>query len=150
MFDDFTYLNTGDLLPAVRTHTIESKEINIAPGTGKVILVHFFILSCSHCRRSLDYLELLQERIHDHPGFLMISVGREHSPEDIREYLAKEKSQLNMVADPDRKIYELFAEKKVPRFYLFDKDGKLVQQVRGFDDAGIHEIFNNISVLLDS
>ncbi len=150
MFDDYTYMNAGDLIPAFRTHTIESEEINIAPGTGKVILVHFFILGCPHCRRSLDHLELLQEDIHDNPGFLMISVGRGHSPEDIREYLAKEKSQVHMVADPDRKIYDLFAEKKVPRLYLFDKDGKLVRLLRGFDDAGIHEIFNNISVLLDS
>jgi len=150
MFDDYTYLNTGDLIPSIRIQTIESEEISIAPGTSKVILIHFFILGCSHCRRSLDHLELLLDGVHGHPGFQMISVGRGHTQEDIREYLSKEDSQIVMVADPDRKIYDLFADKKVPRFYLFDKDGKLVQQVRGFNDAEIHEIFKNISVLLDS
>ena len=150
MLDDYTRLNTGDLIPTFRTRTTEGEEISIDKGTGKVILIHFFILGCSHCRRSLDHLELYQEGIHDHPGFLMLSAGRGHTPEDIREYLAKENSPINMVPDPDRKIYDLFADKKVPRFYLFDKDGKLVQQVRGFDDTAIHDIFKNISVLLDA
>ena len=68
MFDDYTHLNPGDPMPNIRARTIDNREINIGPGTGKIILVHFFILGCSHCRRSLDHLELLQENLYDHPG----------------------------------------------------------------------------------
>jgi len=150
MFDDYTHLNPGDPMPGIRAHTLDNREINIGPGTGKIVLVHFFILGCPHCRRSLDHLELMQESLHDNPGFLMVSVGRGHAAEELKDIAEKDHSCIRIIPDPDEKIYKAFAEKKVPRIYLFDKDGKLLQQVRGFNDAEMHEIFSNISVLLKS
>ena len=149
MFDDYTRLDTGDLIPVIKIRTTDDEEIDIGPGTGNIILVHFFILDCPHCRRSLDYLGLMMDTIKSRPGFMVISAGRGHTREEIIEDLGRD-SPIIMVPDPDRKIYSLFAEKKVPRFYLFDKDGKLVQQVRGYDDTEIQGVFKNISVLLDS
>jgi peroxiredoxin len=150
MFDDYTLLQTGDLIPAIKLHTTYDEELDIGPGTGNIILIHFFILDCPHCRRSLDHLGLMMDAIREHPGLQVVSVGRDHTREDIMEYLGGEHSPIIMVPDPDRNIYGLFAERKVPRFYLFDKEGKLVQQVRGYNDTEIEEVFKNISVLLDS
>ncbi len=47
------------------------------------------------------------------------------------EYI-EENYNLTFAADTDRSVYVRFAEKKVPRNYLFDAEGKLIYQTRGF------------------
>lgn len=148
MLDDFTRLNIGDLCPSFDCETTESERVVVGPETGRIMLLHFFILTCPHCRKSLDRLELMQEGFTDRPEFLMLSVGRGHTAHELGAYKAADDSRLSMVPDPEKKIYRSFAEKKVPRFYLFDRDGKLVHQVRGYNESELHELFRNASVLL--
>jgi len=81
-------------------------------------------------------LEYLQENIwpeFQENGGLLVSVGREHNKQEIREFRDQGNYLLPFAADPDRSIYSQFAQKKVPRNYLFDKSGELVYQTRGFD-----------------
>ena len=60
-------------------------------------------------------------------GVLQISVPFSSEVRHEGNYL------VPFAADPDRSIYSQFAQKKVPRNYLFNKEGQLVYQTRGFD-----------------
>ena len=64
---------------------------------------------------------------------IIIAIGRNHSKDEIIDIQRNKGWSLPLAADPDRAIYNLFAEKKVPRTYLFNTTGKLVYQVRGFN-----------------
>ena len=81
-------------------------------------------------------LEYLQDEVW--PEFqesanLLLIIGRGHTPEELQEFRNQGNYILPFMADPDRKNYAKFAEKKVPRNYLFDSYGKLIYQTRGFD-----------------
>jgi hypothetical protein len=81
-------------------------------------------------------LEYIQEHIW--PDFqgsdgYFVSIGREHSIKEVMEFRDQGNYLVPFAADPDRSIYNQFAQKKVPRNYLFDNDGQLVYQTRGFD-----------------
>jgi hypothetical protein len=81
-------------------------------------------------------LEYIQEHIwpdFQESGGYFVSVGREHSKNEVKEFRDKGNYLVPFAADPDRSIYSQFAQKKVPRNYLFDKNGQLVYQTRGFD-----------------
>jgi hypothetical protein len=132
IFDDYSYLVHGDPWPDVEFSSIESDEV-YRIKKGRIILLNFFIIPCKHCKHMLEYL---QEEIW--PGLresngLLLAVGREHSAEEIRTFRDEGNYVLPFAADPERRNYEKFAEKKVPRNYLFDSYGKLIYQTRGFD-----------------
>ena len=132
IFDEYSYLSPGDPFPGVEIEPIESDEI-VTWGSGRIVLVNFFIVPCKHCKKMLEYI---QEHIW--PGFqngggLFISIGREHNKREVMEFRNQGNYSVPFAADPDRSIYGQFAQKKVPRNYLFDKEGQLIYQTRGFD-----------------
>jgi hypothetical protein len=132
IFDDYSYLVSGDPMPDVQFTPIEDGYAHrIKPG--HIVLLNFFIIPCKHCKHMLEYL---QEEIwpqFNKGGRLLLAVGRGHKPEEVREFRDRGNYVLPFAADPERKNYSLFAERKVPRNYLFDAYGKLVYQTRGFD-----------------
>ncbi|MFC2116851.1 redoxin domain-containing protein [Bacteroidota bacterium] len=132
IFDDYSYLVAGDALPDIRITPIENSQLPELKK-GHIVLLNFFIIPCKHCKHMLEYL---QEEIW--PGFqdsrrILLAIGRGHSPEELQEFRDGGNYIIPIAADPDRKIYEQFAEKKVPRNYLFDSFGRLIYQTRGFD-----------------
>jgi len=132
IFDDYSYLVPGDKLPEVDFLPVETGQVSHIKK-GHIVLLNFFIIPCKHCKHMLEYL---QEEIW--PDFqasrrLLLAVGRGHTPEQLLEFRDKGNYILPFAADPDRKNYDQFAEKKVPRNYLFNEDGKLIYQTRGFD-----------------
>lgn len=132
IFDEYSYLSPGDSFPGVEIEPVESNEI-VTWGSDRIILLNFFIVPCKHCLKMLEYL---QENIwpeFQENGGLLVSIGREHNKQEIREFRDQGNYLLPFAADPDRSIYSQFAQKKVPRNYLFDKSGELVYQTRGFD-----------------
>ncbi len=132
IFDDFSYLVHGDMMPDVEFTNIEDGQVHHIKK-GHILLLNFFIIPCKHCKHMLEYI---QEEIW--PEFqdnrrLLLAVGRGHTPEEVRDFRNRGNYILPFAADPDRKNYDKFAEKKVPRNYLFDSYGRLVYQTRGFD-----------------
>lgn len=132
IFDDYSYLVAGDILPKVRFSPAEGGQ---AEGLkkGHIILLNFFIIPCKHCKHMLEYLQKEIWPEFRNNNNLLLAIGREHTSTELREFRDKGNYILPFAADPDRKIYNQFAEKKVPRNYLFDSLGRLVYQTRGFD-----------------
>ena len=132
IFDDYSYLVQGDALPEVHFTPIEEgQDLRIQPGN--ILLLNFFIIPCNHCKHMLEYLQEEVWPEFQEGGRLMLAVGRGHTPQEVLEFRDRGNYILPFAADPDRKNYDLFAERKVPRNYLFDSYGKLVYQTRGFD-----------------
>jgi len=132
IFDEYSYLSPGDSFPGVEIESVEGDDI-ITWGSDSIILLNFFIVPCTHCKKMLEYI---QEHIwpdFQETGEQFISVGREHSKREVKEFRDQGNYLVPFAADPDRTIYNQFAQKKVPRNYLFDNKGQLVYQTRGFD-----------------
>jgi len=132
IFDDYSYLVQGDAMPDVNFTPLESSTFHRI-NKGHVILLNFFIIPCKHCKHMLEYL---QEEIW--PEFqesanVLLAVGRGHTPGEVMEFRDAGNYILPFAADPERSNYDKFAEKKVPRNYLFDSYGRLAYQTRGFD-----------------
>lgn len=150
MPDEFTRLITGDDIPEFRVTTIDGQDLHIGYEQGRMILLNFFILSCPFCRKSLERLEMLQEKYKRNDGFFILSIGREHTSKELRDYKNTNGLEICMAPDPDRGIYNNFAIKKVPRFYLFSNEGTLLFQIRGSDEDAFHELLQIIQTELAS
>ncbi len=132
IFDDFSYLVQGDAMPEVQFTSVDNGQIHHVKK-GHIVLINFFIIQCKHCKHMLEYLQEEYWPVFQESKKLMLAVGRDHTPDELRDFRDRGNYILPFAADPGRLNFDKFAEKKVPRNYLFDSYGRLVYQTRGFD-----------------
>ena len=131
MFDDYTRLTEGQNCPVSEITTISGEEIRLA-DTESPVLINFFIIQCQHCSKAMHFIENHIIKVVGN-RMKIISIGRNHTVDEVTELKMEKGWTYPLAADPDRTIYDLFAEKKIPRSYLFSAGGDLIHQVRGYN-----------------
>jgi thiol-disulfide isomerase/thioredoxin len=131
--DSTTLVSTGSLSPSFECTTNCGKEINISAMRGKIIMINFFAIWCPPCKLELPVLQkYIWERYRDYDDFMLLIIGREHNNYDIDDFVTEKRYKMTFVADPNRKIYNLFATQYIPRNVVIDKDGKVIFQNRSY------------------
>ena len=113
------HVGIGDPVPAFSVTNYQSTH-----SVGKITLLTFFDPTCSDCRRELPLLEHVWENLKDTPDFEMVNIARGRTLENLAA-TADGGRWLSMPCypDPDRSIYNLFADSTIPRIYLIDRHG---------------------------
>ena len=78
----------------------------------------------------------------------MLVIGREHTDEDLQKYNERKKFTFPLYPDPKREVFSLFAEKSIPRAYLFGKDGKLIYSSVGYTAEEFQKLMKTIESAL--
>ncbi|HOG19265.1 MAG TPA: TlpA disulfide reductase family protein [Salinivirgaceae bacterium] len=129
--DIYSFVNIGELAPTFTVRTIDGKVIDVDKLKGKVILVNFFATWCRPCMEEMPHINLLKQKYSD-DELVIISIGREHQIGELEIFNRNKKFSFSIAADPDRKIYNMYAEKMIPRNYIINKKGILIYQGSGF------------------
>lgn len=141
-----TLLKEGDKMPeftlsSVKYGNIDSKELK-----GKVILINIFATWCGPCQMELaEVQKTLWPKYKDNPNFVMLTVGREHTDEELAEYNEKKKFNFPLYPDPKRAFTALFATMSIPRSYLIDKDGKIIYMSIGYNEKNFASLVDLIA-----
>lgn len=126
------HTKVGDPAPAFELQSLDGKPIKEADVKGKVVLLNFFATWCGPCLAELPRVEReIWERFRS-KGLIVLAVGREHTPEELVEFNTERKFTFLLAADPQRKVYDTFAAKKIPRSYVLGADGKIAYQSVGY------------------
>ena len=100
---------------------------------GEVVLVSLFATWCGPCQLELDEIEkTLWAEYKDNKDFVLLVIGREHTDEQLKAYNERKKFTFPLYPDPKREVFSLFAEKSIPRAYLFNKEGEAVYTSLGY------------------
>lgn len=111
----------------------EGKELTltdiVADSKGKVVYIDFWASWCSPCRKEFSYYRELKQILKDAPvDFLFVSIDR--SKESWQKAYQQEKidSIRNnyLFVNPGAEVLKKLNLDAIPRYYLFDKSGKLV------------------------
>ena len=109
-------INPGDKLPdfeiAVNNGDI-LRSIDLVDTNGVFI---FFNTSCSDCQRELPKLQEVYEATK--ANAFWIAISREETEESIENFWEGNNITIPYSAQPDRKIYNLFATIGIPRIYI--------------------------------
>jgi len=142
-------LKVGDALPKFELKSSVYGDVKPADLKGKVVLVSLFATWCGPCQKELaDVQNILWPKYKDNKDFVMLVVGREHSDEDLQKYNERKKFTFPLYPDPKREVFSLFAEKSIPRAYLFDKDGKLIYSSVGYTAEEFQKLMETIAKAL--
>jgi len=130
-----TLTEVGQKVPEFSYVTLTNDTININDLKGKVVFMNFFATSCPICIKELPFVESdIWAKHKDNDNFELIVFGREHTAEQMITFKEKNEYTFNIVPDPGRKIYSLFAERYIPRNVVLDREGNIIYQATGFDD----------------
>lgn len=129
--NEYSYLKEGDPIPDLTWFDKTGKKYSGNELSGKQTLVILFTEDCRHCRNNFAYLEQnLFQKVKTNMNILAFGRGCDDSC--IEMYMKKYPVSIKLFADPGNLIYSKFAEKVVPRLYLFNQEGKLTLSIRGF------------------
>lgn len=138
----------GQLVPEFSTTTIDGEAFHSRKLEGKVTLINFFATWCGPCNAEMPHLEKDIYQKFKEESFAVISIGREHTKEELDAFRKKKELSFPMAPDPERDIYKKFATMYIPRNYLIDKSGRIAYQNKGFDEKELDRLTNKIQALL--
>ena len=138
-------LKVGDAMPTFELASSVYGNVKPADLKGKVVLVSLFATWCGPCQLELAEVEkTLWPKYKDNKDFVLLVIGREHTDADLTKYNERKKFSFPLYPDPKREVYSLFAEKTIPRVYLFGKDGKLLHSSIGYKEEDFKHLMETI------
>ena len=144
--DGSTLTKVGDAAPAFEFTTLDGTKITSESAKGKVVLLNFFATWCGPCRNELPHLAEAYTKLKDNDHVIVVSVGREHSKEELVKFKEETNLDLPFAPDPERKMYSKFATRWIPRNYVIGPDGTILMQEIGFSQ----EEFKKMLDLIDA
>ena len=117
-------LKVGDYLPDFKVVMNDGTTISDEMLEKEVSVVMFFHTSCPDCQQVLPQMQLIyDEYCSDDIRFAIIS--REQDSDEIEAFWNENWFTMPYSAQNDRKIYEKFAQTRIPRVYINEKGGKI-------------------------
>ncbi|MCU4154457.1 TlpA family protein disulfide reductase [Carboxylicivirga sp. A043] len=125
-------IKVGDVAPDFTVMTPDG-EVSTADLKGKVVLINFFATWCPPCVKELPVLEKeVWKQFKDNEDFVLLVVGREHNPEELKKFAEDKGLDLPFCPDEERKVFSQFATQSIPRNYIINKGGKIVYASVGY------------------
>ena len=115
-------LAVGDRLPDFEVVMNDGSVVNDEILSGGVSVVMFFHTSCPDCQQALPRMQQIYDE-YASKGVSFALISREDRTEDIEVYFNKKGLELPYSAQNDRKVYEMFAQSRIPRIYICEKGG---------------------------
>jgi peroxiredoxin len=130
--------------PEFRLKDVNGREVSLASYKGTVVLLNFWATWCPSCRDEMSSLSKLSGQLKNRK-FSIIAVSTDRSVSDVKDYLKKHPSDLNVLVDHSlsvsRSLYKVFV---LPTSFLIDKDGIIVEKYYGGEDWTDPEVVRKI------
>lgn len=135
-----TLLNVGDKLPSFYVPSLTGESISSNDLEGNVVLINFWATWCPPCRAEFP---LLQKDIYDaikDKNFRVMAISRGEETDTVKNFIDKYKYTFPVYLDKDAKVYNLFANKYIPRNFVIGKDGNIKWASTGFKKEEFNEM----------
>lgn len=123
-------VQVGQILPGFEVTLNNGEKVSNASLKGSVVVITFFNTGCTDCQKYLPVLNAVYEEIRAdkaHPlrSVVFLPISRAQPAESVAAYWAEHGFSLPYSAQPDRRVYELFASTRIPRNYVINAQGKV-------------------------
>lgn len=120
-------LQAGQHLPWQSLTAIDGKPVSLVPGKRQLLI--FFATWCSDSQRAMR--QLMASELVKQSDLQIIGIGREEDAAALAQFRSVYQLNFALVADKDRALYKLVAEKGIPRLVTVAADGEVRQVILG-------------------
>lgn len=149
--DPYTRLHEGDRLPDFEVAMADGTTLRTADLEGKVVWICLWASWCPSCRREFRWLHQSEEfaTLGVQEDFVFLPIAREENSATVTAWLRKKGYDIRSAVDPDRKVYELFAEQEIPRNIIVGRDGVVVLHSSACSRKTIEKVIEITKEMLD-
>jgi len=115
-------LEIGDQLPEFSVETSTGDVVTNRSLLGAVSCIVFFHTGCPDCQKTLPEVQRIYDEFYGR-GVKFILISREQTREEIEPYWTDRGYTMPYSPQRTREIYEKFAQSRIPRVYISDKNG---------------------------
>ena len=149
--EDGLKLHINDLAKDFTVEMINGEEIKLSDLKGKVVLLNFWATWCAPCL--IEFHEIPNKIIKPfkNSNFVFIPISRGESKEKVLNKMLQLKEKgidFNVGIDQDKKIWNEYATKYIPKNFLIDKDGVIKFILTGYSEGSVDKIAAEIKKLL--
>lgn len=132
-------VQVGQALPNFEVTLNNGAKVSNTTLKGSVAVITFFNTGCSDCQKYLPvlngvYEEIRADEAHPLRSVVFLPISRAQVAESVASYWAQKGFTLPYSAQPDRRVYELFASVSIPRNYVVNAEGKVIAT---YDDTHV-------------
>ena len=143
-YESSSLVMTGDSAPNFTATTIDGETVSLYDSLENGALLVLFSHECPDCKMLLDDIREVQQEF-DELGLFLLFVARDGTSEEVAAYMSENSYDFDVVPDPSREIYNLYATTYVPRTYLLDKEGVVRYTTIEYDATYIERILDRVS-----
>ncbi len=128
-------IGVGDVLPHFSVTMNDGSVVSDTSLRGTEALIVFFNTGCGDCRRELPVIQKYYDTCSDTASTRLrqaeptvsstqvVCISRAETEESVAAYWHEHGFTMPYSAQPDRRVYELFASTGIPRIYKVNKEG---------------------------
>jgi len=105
--------------------------LDLSDSRGHVVVVDFWASWCVPCRRSIPWLNKMQEKYQDQ-GLIIIGVNEDTVEAEYVEFLKNFPARFKTIRDAEGALARKFDVVAMPSSYIIDRDGNVVARHLGF------------------
>ncbi|MCD7898798.1 MAG: TlpA family protein disulfide reductase [Bacteroides sp.] len=139
--ETLNYVVKGDVIPDFTITEENGETFSSHDLAGKRSIIFFLHTECSDCARELPTMEAAWKVLKNDPDFVLATIARAQKKVDTDKHWAESGFTMPVYHDPDKKVFNLFANNRVPRMYILDRDKEIIWMgIENFSELGSDEV----------
>ncbi len=140
----------GDDAPNFSVEMTNGETVTMESLRGKVVLLNFWATWCPPCREELTHVQT--DIIDRFAGrdFVFLPISRGEEKATVMEFLDTNKYAFASGLDFDQSIYKSYAHNYIPRNFLINRHGVVVEATIGFEEEEFVALQQAIEMTLNA
>lgn len=139
----------GHDAPAFTVAGQDGGQVSLSQFKGKVIYLDFWASWCGPCRKSFPWMNAMQAK-YGAQGLQVVGINLDEKTSDAQGFLKETPAQFTVGFDSKGTTPGLYGIKGMPSSLLIGRDGKVILEHSGFNDADRAELEKKILSALEA
>lgn len=143
----FAAPKAGDKAPDFLGRDREGQAVSVSTYAGRIVVLSFWASWCGPCQRELPMLEGIQQTA-GKERIQVIAVNIESS--EMFRKIARRTGSLQMLvaSDAAKDAQQAYGVSGIPHMVIVGKDGQIMRVHRGYSDAGVDDVIEDLNQAL--
>ncbi len=124
----------GFLAPHFSLATLEGKKIHLPDQNGQPIVLNFWTSWCRPCQAEAPALEKLHQQYQGKVLIVGVNLTAQDTVDNVKKFQQQHRLHYPLLLDPNNEVGHLYEANAIPSTYLIDKNGVIVEKIKGAID----------------